>query len=91
MLLPTPGFPLTAAPTTSASNPDEGSADEGGLIPSSGLSLDSEFGFVDLVAVDRVRWGHPTPLTRADLIHLLRHMPRNKAAAVLVAEALLPA
>ncbi|HEV2636314.1 MAG TPA: hypothetical protein VGX23_14265 [Actinocrinis sp.] len=83
MYLPTP---LATVPSATWTQPDDDSHTDA-LIPSAGLSLDSDAGPVDLVAVDRVRRGHPTPLTRPDLIHLLHTMPRSTAAATLVAEA----
>jgi hypothetical protein len=86
MYLPTPVIALPASPARF-----EVEDDDDPLIASDGLTIDTEFGFVDLVAVDRVLRGHPTALTRADLVYLLRKMPRSKVAAVLVAEAFLPA
>ena len=85
MYLLTPAIAFPAG-----SNRSQTEDDDDPLIASDGLSIDAPYGAVDLVAVDRVRHGHPTPLTRADLVHLLRTLPRSTVAATLVAEALLP-
>jgi hypothetical protein len=57
-------------------------------VASSGLTLDTELGPVDLVAVERARAGRPVDLTAAEVAHLLETLPRSYAAARPVATAL---
>lgn len=57
-------------------------------IPSTGMTLDTDLGPVDIVAIERVRHGHPTRLTPAEDRHLDSGLTYNAELEQLVAEAL---
>jgi len=57
-------------------------------IASDGLTIDTPFGDVDLVAVDRARRGYRVSLTLAETAYLFRQLPDTLAAAESVAAAL---
>jgi hypothetical protein len=57
-------------------------------VTSSGMTLDTPRGPVDLVAVERVLGGHYAPLTRADDTHLSDQLTGSWDQAAWVSEAL---
>lgn len=57
-------------------------------IASDGLTLDTDRGPVDLVAVDRIRHGHAARLTKADRLHLNRVMETGAGETELICEAM---
>ncbi|SRR5579884_847420 len=57
-------------------------------VDSDGLTVDTDLGPVDLVAIERARAGRPVDLTAAEVAYLLAHLPGTYAAARPVAVAL---
>lgn len=57
-------------------------------VQSDGMTIDAHYGPVDLVAVDRIRHGHATPLTKADRLHLNATMQLGTGETELICEAL---
>lgn len=67
---------------------DQADPDESDPVASDGLTLDTDLGPVDLVAIERARTGWPVALTAAEVAYLFAELPATLPAARPVAVAL---